>query len=82
MAGDDTPMASDSCDCDTSDTDGVSPSPLEADKAKAGRRQRHTPSQLATLNAYYKFGMVGVGKNYLTMIAAASKDCNLSEKKN
>ena len=24
---------------------------------------RHTPAQLATLNAYYKFGMVGVGKN-------------------
>ena len=30
---------------------------------------------------YFKFGMVGVGKNYSALITAASRDCNLSEKK-
>ena len=33
--------------------------PLEVKKNK-----RHTPAQLATLNAYYKNGMVGVGEIY------------------
>ena len=41
----------------------------------------YNPAQLATLNAYFKFGMVGVGKNYSALITAASRDCNLSEKK-
>ena len=40
--------------------------------------RRHTSAQLAT--AYYKFGMVGVGKRYSTLITAASGDCNPSEK--
>ena len=29
----------------------------------------------------FKFGMVGVGKNYSALITEASRDCNLSEKK-
>ena len=45
------------------------------------KSNRHTPAQLATLNAYYKFGMVGVGKDYTPLITAASADCNLSESK-
>ena len=44
--------------------------------------QQTSPAQLATLNAYYKFGMVGVGKAYAPLLTAASADCNLSEKVN
>ena len=32
------------------------------------KSDRHTPAQLATLNAYYKVGMVGVGKDYTPLI--------------
>ena len=45
------------------------------------KSNRHTPAQLATLIAYYKFGMVGVGKDYTPLITATSADCNLSERK-
>jgi len=31
---------------------------------------------------YYKFGVVGVGKAYITLITAASGDTNLCERKN
>ncbi len=83
VADQDATMASDCCD--TSDSDEFSPSENkmeeEARSSTSGRRTRHTPAQLATLNAYFKFDMVGVGKNYLAMIAAASKDSNLSEEK-
>ena len=47
-------------------------------KEKGGR---HTPAQQATLNAYFKFGMVGIGKTYSALITTASRECGLSEKK-
>ena len=43
--------------------------------------RRHTPAQQATLNAYFKFGMVGIGKTYSALITTASRECGLSEKK-
>jgi len=76
----DATMASDSCD-DTSDSDASENMEEEARSSASGRRTRHIPAQLATLSAYFKFGMVGVGKKYLAMIAAASKESNLSEEK-
>ena len=47
----------------------------------AKKNKRHTPAQLATLNAYYKNGMVGVGEIYAPLIHQASAECNLAEKK-
>ena len=42
-------------------------------------RIRHTPTQTALLNTYYKFGMVGVGQSYAAMISAVSNESNLSK---
>ncbi len=53
---------------------------IETD-SRAGNTRRHSPAQLATPNVYFKFGMVGVGKNYLALITAAARDSSLSEKK-
>ncbi len=56
-------------------------SSCESDKEKGSQKKiiRHTPTQIALLNKYYKFGMVGVGRSYAAMIAAVSRDSNLSE---
>ena len=68
--------------CSESDELSSCESTMEAEAGSCtGKGRRHTPAQLATLNAYFKFGMVGVGKNYSALITAASRDCNLSEKK-
>ncbi len=53
-------------DCCTLESDEGSPSEesvmeIETD-SRAGNTPRHSPAQLATLNAYFKFSMVGVGK--------------------
>lgn len=69
------------CDAEMDDvSSGESVAEAEAG-ANVKKNNRHTPAQLATLNAYYKFGMVGVGKGYDALISTASADCNLSEKK-
>ena len=71
----------DTSDCDLEGAESSCESNLEDEvRTCAGKGRRHTSAQLATLNAYYKFGMVGVGKYYSTLITAASGDCNLSEK--
>ena len=68
-------------DCDLEGEESSCESNLEDEvRTCAGKGRRHTSAQLATLNAYYKFGMVGVAKRYSTLITAASGDCNLSEK--
>ena len=71
----------DTSDCDLEGEESSCESNLKDEvRTCAGKDRRHTSAQLATLNAYYKFGMVGVGKHYSTLITAASGDCNLSEK--
>ena len=65
-------------DCD-SEMDNVSSGESIAEDEAVGKKiSRHTPSQLATLNTYYRNGMVGVGKAYDALIASASADCNLN----
>ena len=64
----------DTSDCDLEGEESSCESNLEDEvRTCAGKSRRHTSAQLATLNAYYKFGMVGVGKHYSTLITAASE---------
>ncbi len=64
--------SSDEDSADDDDSQG-NQTPKDASKSK-----KFSPVALASLNAFFENGMVGVGENYISVIERAARDTKLS----
>ena len=63
---------SESCSCSSSGSDDETPIPSES------KSKKFSPVVLSSLGAFFESGMVGVGRQYSSMIHRAAQENNLS----
>ncbi len=67
-----------SSDEDSADYDDSQGNKTPKDASKSSKSKKFSPVALASLNAFFENGMVGVGENYISAIERAARDTKLS----